>query len=121
MASAMQTAKDVATQTAQTQKDTAAQNLDQMADALRGASGKMNEDDQRMLGSFAERAAGGLEQISTRLRSQDVDGLLRDVQGFARAQPVAFFGISLAAGFLAMRFLKSSQATESAETSTYPT
>ena len=112
MTSATQTAKDAVKQTAQGQKDKAAQNLDDMAGALRGASGKMNEGDQRMLGNFAERAAGGLEQVSSRLRSKDVDGLLRDAESFAREQPIAFFGLSLAAGFLAMRFLKSSQSRE---------
>ena len=112
MPSATQTAKDAVKQTAQGQKDKAAQNLDEMADALRGASGKMNEGDQPMLGDFAERAAGGLQQISTRLRSKDVDGLMRDAQAFAREQPLAFFGLSIAAGFLAMRFLKSSQSAK---------
>jgi uncharacterized protein YukE len=113
MASPMQTAKDAAKQTAQQQKDKAAQNLDGMAEALRGASGKMNESQQQMLGNIAERAAGGLQQISEKLRTKDVDGLLRDAQSFAREQPVAFFGLSLAAGFLAMRFLKSSQSGDS--------
>ena len=34
--------------------------------------------------------------------------MARDVERFAREQPVAFFGLSLAAGFLAARFLKAS-------------
>jgi len=109
MASAMQTAKDVAKQTGQAQKDAAAQNLGEMAGALRGAAGKMSDGDQQMLGNMAERAAGGLETISAKLRSQDIDGLLHEAESFARSQPLAFFGVSLAAGFLAMRFLKSSQ------------
>jgi hypothetical protein len=112
MATAMQAAKDAAKQTAQAQKDAAASNLGEMAGALRGAAGKMNEGNQQMLGSIAERAAGGLEQISARLRSQDIDGLIREAESFARSQPLAFFGASLAAGFLAMRFLKSSGKTD---------
>jgi hypothetical protein len=32
--------------------------------------------------------------------------MLRDMDNFARNQPVAFFGIALAAGFVAVRFLK---------------
>ena len=106
----MQAAKDAAKQTAQAQKDTAAANLGEMAGALRGAADRMSEDNQQMLGSLAARAAGGLEQISGKLRSQDIDGLIREAESFARAQPLAFFGASLAAGFLAMRFLKSSAA-----------
>lgn len=108
MATAMQGAKDAAKQTVQAQKDAAAANLGEMAGALRGAAGKMSESNQQMLGNMAERAAAGLEQVSTRLRSQDIDGLMRDAEAFARSQPLAFFGASLAAGFLAMRFLKSS-------------
>lgn len=109
MATAMQAAKDAAKQTAQAQKDTAASNLGEMAGALRGAAGKMSEGDQQMLGSIAERAAGGLEQVSAKLRSRDIDALIRDAESFAREQPVAFFGLALAAGFLGMRYLKSSQ------------
>jgi hypothetical protein len=33
--------------------------------------------------------------------------MLRDMESFARTQPVAFFGIALATGFLAARFMKS--------------
>jgi uncharacterized protein YukE len=105
-------AKDAAKQTAQTQKDAAAQNLGEMAGALRGAAGRMSEGNQQVLGQMAERAAHGLDQISSKLRSQDVDGLIREAEAFARAQPLAFFGASLAAGFLAMRLLKSSQSGE---------
>ena len=35
--------------------------------------------------------------------------MLRDVEHFAHAQPVAFFGMALATGFLAVRFMKASQ------------
>lgn len=110
MPSAIESAKDKAKQTAQAQKDQAAGQLGEMAGALRGAAGQMNEGNQPMLGRMAERAASGLEQVSARLRAKDVDGLIRDAESFARSQPLAFFGVSLAAGFLAMRFLKSSQA-----------
>ncbi len=116
MASAMQTAKDVAKQTAQAQKDAAARNLGDMAGALRGAAGQMNDGNQQLLGRMAERAASGLEQVSARLRSKDIDGLIRDAESFARSQPLAFFGVSLAAGFLAMRFLKSAQGAASSNT-----
>jgi hypothetical protein len=54
-------------------------------------------------------AADGLERLSGTLRSRDVDSLLGDVQSFARSQPALFFGAALAGGFLAARFLASSQ------------
>ena len=43
---------------------------------------------------------------SDTLRNKDVSAMLRDLDNFARNQPVAFFGLALAAGFLAVRFLK---------------
>ena len=55
-----------------------------------------------------EWAADGLERVSTTLRSNDLDGMVRQVQSFARSQPVAFFFAAAAAGFLATRFLKAS-------------
>lgn len=113
MPSAIESAKDKAKQTAQTQKDQAAGRLGEMADALHGAAGKMNQGSEPLLANFAERAASGLEQVSAKLRSKDIDGLIREAESLARSQPLAFFGVSLAAGFLAMRYLKSSRAAES--------
>ena len=57
---------------------------------------------------LVESAADGLERFSGALRNKDLDGLVNDVNSFARRQPVAFFGVALAAGFLAVRFLKAS-------------
>ena len=57
---------------------------------------------------LVESAADGLERFSGALRNQDLDGLVNDLNSFARRQPVAFFGAALAAGFLAVRFLKAS-------------
>ena len=34
--------------------------------------------------------------------------MVREMESFARAQPLAFFGAALAAGFLATRFMRSS-------------
>lgn len=113
MASAIDTAKNMAKQTAQSQKDAAATNLGEMAGALRGAAGQMSERNQPGLGRVAEDAASGLERISQKLRTQDIDGLVREAEEFARAQPIAFFGLALAAGFLGVRYLKSSQRTQS--------
>jgi hypothetical protein len=109
MASAIDSAKDKAKQSAQARKDEAAGRLGEMAGALRGAAGEMQKGNERVLGRMAERAADGLENVSAKLRSKDIDGLVRDAESFARSQPLAFFGVSLAAGFLAMRFLKSAQ------------
>jgi lauroyl/myristoyl acyltransferase len=58
------------------------------------------------MAQLTSSAADGLDHLSRTLRSKDVGTMLRDMDNFARNQPVAFFGIALAAGFVAVRFLK---------------
>jgi hypothetical protein len=89
------------------QKDAAAESLGDVAGALRDAA--QRRDDGDGLGRLGQSAADGLERLSGALRSKDVGTMLRDVESFARSQPVAFFGLALAAGFLAVRFVKSGE------------
>ena len=86
------------------QKDGTASSLGSFAGALRKAARETQDGGQ--VNRVAEWAADGLERVSSTLRNKDMDGMLRDVQSFARQQPVAFFAAALAAGFLASRFLK---------------
>jgi hypothetical protein len=86
------------------QHSTAAE-LHDFANALRGAA--RNVDQRGPVIRVAEQAADGLEQLSGKLRSKDLDGLIRDAESFARSQPAVFLGMAVAAGFLAVRFLKS--------------
>ena len=95
MASAIDTAKEKAKDTAQSQKDAAADKLDEMS------------------GPLAEQVANGIDELSARLRAKDIDGLMREAEQFAREQPLAFFGLAVAAGFLGVRYLKSSPSTRS--------
>ena len=89
------------------QKDAAAQGIGDVAGALREAA--QRRDDSDGLGRLGASAADGLERLSGALRNKDVGTMLRDVESFARQQPVAFFGLALAAGFLAVRFVKSGE------------
>ena len=89
------------------QKDAAAQGIGDVAGALREAA--QRRDDGDGLGRLGASAADGLERLSGALRNKDVGTMLRDVESFARQQPVAFFGLALAAGFLAVRFVKSGE------------
>jgi hypothetical protein len=93
------------------QKDGAASSLGSFAGALRKAAKDSQSDGQSM--RMAEWAADGLERVSSTLRSKDLDGMAREVQSFARQQPVAFFAAAIAAGFLATRFLKAGTKDES--------
>lgn len=91
-------------------KEEAADGLGVVAGALRDAARRQGAGDSSPppLAHLTGSAADGLERLSSTLRSKDIGGMVRDVQRFARDQPVAFFGLSLAAGFLAARFLKAS-------------
>jgi hypothetical protein len=105
MATASQNVQDVK-QTAKEQiaqqKDGAAEKLGSFAGALRKAA---HESDGSAAG-MADWAADGLERVSATLRSNDLNGMMRQVESFARSQPVAFFFAAAAAGFLATRFVK---------------
>jgi len=91
------------------QQQTAASSLGSFADALRKSAQQMQGDAQQAgVARFAQSAADGLEKLSGSLRSKDLDSMVRDAERLARRQPVLFFGAAIAAGFLAVRFLKSS-------------
>jgi hypothetical protein len=100
-------AKEAARSKMNEQKDAAAEGIGEVAGALRDAARRQRGDGAgeplaRLTGSAAE----GLDRLSSTLRNKDVGMMLRDLDDFARRQPVAFFGLALAAGFLAVRFLK---------------
>ena len=101
------------------QKDAAAGGIDEMAGALRDAGRRRDQGDTHGgLSNLTDSAADGLEQMSRTIRSKDIGTMMRDVESFARSQPIAFFGLAAAAGFLAVRFLKASEPSGSA--SAYP-
>ncbi len=97
------------------QQEAAASGIGQFAGALRKAAREMGDGGkQAPVSRMIESAADGLERFSGTLRDKDLDGLMRDVESFARRQPVAFFGAAIAAGFLAVRFMKSTTPASSA-------
>ncbi|HEX6266864.1 MAG TPA: hypothetical protein VFZ81_08190 [Burkholderiales bacterium] len=105
-------AKEVARSKFSEQQHAAAGSLGDFAGALRKSAEQMQAGQHPSAARFAHTAASGLEQLSGTLRNRDLDGMLRDAEAFARRQPVAFFGAAVLAGFLAVRFLKSSNPTE---------
>ena len=101
--------KDSARSVLNEQQRAAAGGLGEFANALRKVAREMGDRGQAApMSRMMESAAQGLERFSGSLREKDMSGLVRDVESFARRQPVAFFGAAVAAGFLAVRFLKSS-------------
>ena len=80
-----------------------AQIVKQSADDLRGKG----------LGSLAspymEQAAQKLTDFGTTTQQKDIDEVIRDTEAFARVQPALFLGAATLIGFVAARFLKSSE------------
>jgi hypothetical protein len=86
----------------------AASGLGDFATVLRKAAREMDGSGKSTVCQLAQSAADGLERFSGTLRERDMNALMRDVESFARRQPVAFIGAAVAVGFLAARFLKAS-------------
>lgn len=105
-------AKDAAHSAASDQQRAAAQGVGEFANALRQAAGNVG-DGQAATARIAQSVADGLDRLSGSLRNRDLNTMVRDVENFARAQPLVFFGAAVATGFLAMRFLKSSEQASS--------
>ena len=112
MATASQNVNDVkqsAKEQLAREKDGAAQSMGSFAGALRSAA---RESGDGSAAHMADWAADGLERMSATLRANDLNGMVREVESFARSQPVAFFFAAAAAGFLATRFLKAGAPTQ---------
>lgn len=98
--------------TAEQQKRAGADYVSGVADSVRRAAGEF-EEQLPQAARYIRRAADQMEMMSDSLRRREMRQMLSDVQSFARRQPAAFLGVSLLAGFAAMRFLKSSAPTSS--------
>jgi len=91
------------------QKDQTADRLGSLAEALREAGHKLNDDERAGdFGQYTDRAAQQVERLSNYLRDSDLRGLVRDVESFARRRPEVFLGGTLIAGLMLARFLKAS-------------
>ena len=102
------------------QQKAAASGLGQFAGALRKAAREMGDGGQQApMSRMIESAADGLERFSGSLREKDLDGLVRDVESFARRQPIMFFGAAIAAGFLAVRFMKATRPSDDQQETPY--
>lgn len=116
----VQNATEAVKSTVTEQKDSAASSLGNLAGALRKAAHESGGGEATTTRAV-EWAADGLERVSATLRSNDLDGMVRQVQSFARNQPVAFFFAAAAAGFLATRFLKAGAAGQGRQSEVPPT
>jgi hypothetical protein len=82
--------------------------LSSTADAMRGTSERLRGEGNDKAASAIDAVAERSQQLGSYLVRVDGDGLLRDVEDFARRQPWLMAGGSAVAGFLASRFMKAS-------------
>lgn len=100
-------AKEKARSTLNEQQQAAASGIDDLADAFHSAAGDLGQRDKLTASHLADEAASGLERLSQTLRGKDFGTMLHEAEAFARREPALFLGAAEAAGFLAVRFLKS--------------
>lgn len=99
------------------QKETAATELSQVANAVRRLRENLPQEEigpiARVVGDYGERAANSLERLSTYVRDKDPKQLLDDVQNFGRRQPALLLGGAFLLGFAGARLIRSSMGTGS--------
>jgi ElaB/YqjD/DUF883 family membrane-anchored ribosome-binding protein len=112
-------AKDVAAQATDRLKDTISEQkgagadyIGNLAATIRRAASEF-DDDLPVAGKYIRTAAAQVENVSESLRTGEFKDLISNAQSFARRQPTAFLGLAALAGFVAVRFLKSSPQTSS--------
>jgi hypothetical protein len=90
-------------------KGQAAERIGALATALHEAARTLQQQQgPDGIARYADTAAQQLERASGYLREQDLRGMLRQAEGFARRRPELFLAGSVLAGLALARFLKSS-------------
>lgn len=97
-------AKQGVTQQIELRKDRAVNTIHGVAEAVRNAGQNL----EGPLPALADRAADGIDKVSSFLESHEIRDAVRGVERFARREPALFIGGAVALGLVAGRFLKSS-------------
>jgi hypothetical protein len=111
--------KSEAASAAEQQKGRAAEQVDRVADSAYRTADALRNSQQGWLADMVERGADELTDFAGRLRGNDLQGLLQQIEAFARRQPALFAGASIAAGFAIARMARiaTDQATGTHHTS----
>jgi len=109
-------ARDTASQAADTiktkvgeQQHAGADYAHRLADNIRNAAHAF-ENDTPLAARTMETAADYVESAAGKIRDGSLGEVMDGMTSFARRQPAAFLGLSVLAGFAAVRFLKASSA-----------
>lgn len=99
------------------QKWVFADHAERMSTVFRKMAKGFEEQEQRYFSSYANNIARCTDALSQRLREQDLNSLINQVQRYSQRQPAVFLGGAIAAGFFLARFLNSSQKRKAANAS----
>ena len=101
----VQEAKQAGKEQLNTQKDKAAEQVQQLAGSIERAGATL-EEEQPSLASYTRQVATRLTSFSDNLRTRTVGELLKDTETLARHNPAVFLLGSVAVGVAVARFLK---------------
>jgi hypothetical protein len=99
-------AREQATGFLDQRKDDVAQSVQELAQSLRETTEGFA--DRPNLHGIVDSAVGGLEQLADQIRERSVADLFNDLETIMRRRPMTVAVATLAAGFLAARFVKAS-------------
>lgn len=109
--------KEKAASVIDNQKSTLASGITNVADSIRQVGENLggNEDNQvaAIAGKYSGNLADQVERFSSYIDEKEIRELVKDVEQFARRNPLLFVGGAFALGILAARFLKSSGGRQS--------
>ncbi len=98
---------------AETGKNRAAEGVDHATDAARGAAERLQQQEP-WLADLVSRGADELAHLSETLRTNDLRSMLSRTEELSRRQPMLVAGAAFAAGFAAMRAVRSGAAPAAA-------
>jgi hypothetical protein len=103
-----ETAKSQAQSMLASQKQTVADDLSHISQALHSTSDQLQSQNLAPVAGVVDTAAQRIDDVSGYLRNADLDQMLQDAENVARRNQMLFLGGTFALGLLAARFLKSS-------------
>jgi hypothetical protein len=108
--------KEDGRQTLDQRKRSAAERVDEIAQAIE-RTGAQFSGNEPTLADLANRLAGAVGNLATRLREGSIEDLVEDTRSLARRNPGLFIAGGIVAGFALARFAKASaRRVESAST-----
>jgi len=97
--------KDLVRSQVAKQSDRGVNDLAAVADALRKTGDNLEDN---MVAPYIGKAADQIDRVSSFIRTADPKQVIRQVEAFARREPLIFLGGAFALGMLGARFIKSS-------------